>query len=522
MGGSRDKPGRMQEYDTRIDNGGEYTSTEFQDFLKEKGIRHETTVPHSPQQNGVAERMNRTLQEAALSMTLHAGLSKAFCAEAVCNAAYVRNRVITTATKEPETLKDALDSEYATQWKAAAADAEYQSLLENETWELVELPAGRKPISCKWVFKVKHDQTGKVERFKGRLVAKGFLQKYGIDYDETFSPVVRFSSIRDLLAFGVSRQMLIHQMDVVTAFLNGTLDEEIYMQQPEGYVEPGKEGLVCRLKKSLYGLKQSPRCWNNVFKEFMLSLGFVQSVADPCVFIRVLKDKLTIVTVHVDDLILVTDSEKEMIDLKTSLANHFKMKDMGVLHYCLGVSVTIKDGVLQISQEQYIGKIMRKYKLQDCKTVSTPMDLNVKLVKDDGYSKPVGVVQYQSMVGSLIYAAIATRPDISYAVAALAKFKSSPTEAYLTAVKRVFWYLKGTDQLRLQYQETDVNVEGYSDADWASDSDDRRSTSGNVFVMLGGAISLTSKKQPTVALSTSESEYIALCLQPKKQHGCDN
>ena len=188
--------------------------------------------------------------------------------------------------EEPETLKDALDSEYATQWKAAA-DAEYQSLLaiENESWELIELPAGRKPISCKWVFKVKHDDTGKVERFKGRLGAKGFLQKYGIDYDETFSPVVRFSSIRALLAFGVSRQILIHQMEVVTAFLNGTLDEEIYMQQPEGYVEPGKEELVCRLKKSLYGLKQSPRCWNNDFKEFMLSLGFVQSVADPCVFI---------------------------------------------------------------------------------------------------------------------------------------------------------------------------------------------------------------------------------------------
>ena len=276
------------------------------------------------------------------------------------------------------------------------------------------------------------------------------------------------------------------------------------MQQPEGYVEPGKEGLVCRLKKSLYGLKQSPRCWNHVFKEFMLSLGFVQTVTDPCVFIRVLKDKLTIVTVHVDDLILLTDTEEQMIDLKTSLANHFKMKDMGVLHYCLGVSVTIKDGVLQISQEQYIDKIMRKYKLQDCKTVSTPMDLNVKLVKDDGYSKPVDVVQYQSMVGSLIYAAIATRPDIAYAVAALAKFNSSPTEAHLTAVKRVFRYLKGTAQLRLQYQETDVNVVGYSDADWASDSDDRRSTSRNVFVMSGGAISWTSKKQPTVALSTSE------------------
>ena len=549
----------------RTDNGGEYTSTEFEDFLKEKGIRHETTVSHSPEQNSAAERMNRTLQEAALSMILHAGLTKAFWAEALCNAGYVRNRVITTATgvtpyerwygkkpdvsnirifgctayshvpdssrqkldqkavkmrfvgysltqkgyrlyyenrpkifirrdvtfnetdfgsarvqmkcdedgtesaeeselkgeeeqanadeqhelpkdprrsgrernppkfyhdeyagictakyatlhvaeiDEPETLKDALESEYAAQWKAAA-DAEYQSLLENDTWELLELPAERRPISCKWVFKVKHDETWKVERFKGRLVAKGFLQKYGIDYDETFSPVVRFSSIRALLAVGISRKMLIHQMDVVTAFLNGTLDKEIYMQQPEGCVEPGKEELVCRLKKSLYGLKQNPRSWNNVFKEFMLSLGFVQSVTDPCVFIRVVNEKLTIVTVHVDDLILLTVTEEEMTDLKTSLANHFKMKDMGVRH-CLGVGVDVKDGVLQISQEQYIGKILRKYKLQDCKTVTTPMDVSVKLVKDDVYSKPVNPAQYQSMVGSLIYGAIATRPDIAY------------------------------------------------------------------------------------------------------------
>ena len=197
------------------------------------------------------------------------------------------------------------------------------------------------------------------------------------------------------------------------------------MQQPEGYIEPGKEELVCCLKKSLYGLKQSPRCWNNVFKEFMLFLGFVQSTSDPCVFIP------------------------------------------------------------------------------------TPMDPNVKLIRDNGRSKPVDTVQYQSMVGSLIYAAIATRPDIAQAVVILAQFNSSPSKAHLTAVKCVFWYLKGTAQLQLQYKETDTNVEGYSDADWASDSDDRRSTSGSVFMMSGGTISWTSKKQLTVALSMSESEYIA-------------
>ena len=278
---------------------------------------------------------------------------------------------------------------------------------------MVELPPGRKAITCKWVFKVKHDENDKIDRFKGRLVAKGFLQKYGIEFDETFSPVVRFTSIRALLAFAVSRNMFIHQMDVVSASLNGTLDEDIYMEQPEGYVVPGKENLVCHLKKSLYGLKQSPRCWNRSFKEFMISQGFLQSVADPCVFIRKVNDQLAIVAVHVDDLVLLTETEQEMIDLKANLSAHFKMKDMGKLHYSLGINIKMTDGVLQISQEQYINKILHKYNLQDCKPVSTPMDVNVKLVKDDGYNKPVDPVVYQSMVGSLIHAAIATRPDIA-------------------------------------------------------------------------------------------------------------
>ncbi|CAB3995163.1 Hypothetical predicted protein [Paramuricea clavata] len=261
--------------------------------------------------------------------------------------------------------------------------------------------------------------------------------------------------------------MFIHQMDVVTAFLNGTLDEDIYMEQPEGYVVPGKENLVCHLKKSLYGLKQSPRCWNKSFKEFMISQGFEQSAADPCVFIRKVNDQLAIVAVHVDDLILLTETEQEMIDLKASLAARFKMKDMGKLHYCLGVNIKTMDGVLQMSQEQYIHKILHKYKLQDCKPVSTPMDVNVKLVKHDGYSKAVDPVEYQSM---------------------------------------------GTVKLHLQYEASDKDMEGYSDADWAADSYDRRSTSGNVFVMSNGAISWASQKQPTVALSTAEAEYIALCL----------
>ena len=229
---------------------------------------------------------------------------------------------------EPKSMEEALQSEYSKEWKTAA-DMEYQSLIDNETWDLVELPQGRKPVGCKWVFKVKHRIDGRVERFKGRLVAKGYAQKYGIDYDETFSPVVRFSSIRALLAYAVQNDMLIHQMDVVTAFLNGTLSEEIYMQQPDGYVVSGKEHLVCRLKKSLYGLKQSPRCWNTAFREHLELIGFKQNPADPCVFTRC-ENTMTIVAVYVDDLIVIAKTiNRRNAKPKTELDNKVQNEGYG-------------------------------------------------------------------------------------------------------------------------------------------------------------------------------------------------
>jgi len=645
----------------RTDNGGEYLSGEFKEFLKSKGIRHQLSVPHSPEQNGVAERMNRTLVESARSMIAHAGLSNSFWAEAIATAAHVKNRTPSNAIKngvapverwygkkpnvshlkvfgcmayahvpdaerrkldmkaeklrfvgyslkskgyrlyndetrkivirrdvvfnevdfgtdrneieaevelkemtevgsnqmefkheeeprhsqrqrrqpvrfgfeeyadtltvehqvnhvaynvcqitEPETMHEALSGEYANEWKAAA-DSEYKSLIDNQTWDLVSLPEGRKAINCKWVFRVKHDSEGRVERFKGRLVAKGYSQKYGIDYDETFSPVVRFSSIRILLAFAVQKGMLVHQMDVVTAFLNGELSEEIYMQQPPGYVQLGQEDLVCKLKKSLYGLKQSSRCWNMTFREYMKSIGFKESSADSCIFIRK-NNVLSIVAIYVDDLILITETVEEMQQIKSSLASRFMMKDMGQLHYCLGININIneKGQQLQLCQKQYICKLLQRYGMTEAKPVSTPMDLNVKLVKEDGYSKPVDPVNYQSMVGSLLYAAIGTRPDISYAVGKLSKFCAAPTEAHLTAVKRVLRYLKGTISLVLQYNRGDDELIGYSDADWGSDGDDRHSTTGNLFLMSGGAVSWLSKRQAVVALSSAEAEYIAL------------
>ena len=425
----------------------------------------------------------------------------------VCHTAYHACQIF-----EPQTIDEALKSDQAKERKAAA-DSEYESLIANDTWELVELPSGRKPIGCKWVFKVKHTSDGKVERFKGRLVAKGYAQKHGIDYEETFSPVVRFSSIRSLLAFAVQNDMLIHQMDVVSAFLYGKLSEEIYMEQPDGYVVDGKENLVCRLKKSLYGLKQSPRCWYSALKEYIELIKFQQSDADPCVYVRT-EGSMTVVAVYVDDLILIAETMDEMKKVKESLATKFRMTDMGKLHYCLGITIVQDEDkkCLWLHQNQYVQNVLEKYSLTEAKVVSTPADLSVRLEKNDGVSAEVDPIVYQSMVGSLLYAACATRPDIAHAVGAVAKFCSKPTEAHQTAVKRIFKYLKGSASLALKYQKLEADtLIGYCDADWAGDQDDRHSTSGNMFLMAGGPISWLSKKQALVALSTSEAEYVALC-----------
>ena len=411
--------------------------------------------------------------------------------------------------EEPKGIEEALKDQ---EWKEAV-DSEYQSLMENETWKLVKLPTGRKPVGCKWIFKTKRTSDGKVERYKARLVAKGYTQKPGEDYDETFSPVVRYSSIRTLLAFAVQNGMIIHQMDVVTAFLNGTLDEDIYMEQPPVYIKKGEEHLVCKLKRSLYGLKQSSRCWNTVFKQYMESINFKQCTADPCIFVTGEEADLTIVAVYVDDLIVIAKTPETIKKIKESLAARFKMKDLGKLHYCLGISIQHDEerGSLWMDQRQYIQSLLKRYGLSQAKTAKTPADINVKLVKNDGVSKPVNPLNYQSMVGSLLYAAITTRPDIAQAVGAVSKFNSCPTEAHLTAVKRIFRYLKGTIDLCIKYERSaDNRLVGFSDADWARDLTDRHSTTGSLIMMSGAAIDWISKKQPVVALSTTEAEYVAL------------
>ncbi len=363
-------------------------------------------------------------------------------------------------------------------------------------------------VGCRWVFRKKRDASGKVVRYKARVVAKGYAQREGVDYFETYAPVARYDTLRTLIANATQKGRVIHQLDVETAFLNGKLEEEVYMEQPQGFVEPGKEGLVCRLKRSIYGLKQSPRCWNLTLVQHMKKKGFRQSDADPCVFYK----GDSVFAVYVDDCVLIAPTMAEMVELKKSLSEGFKIKDLGPLHHLLGIRVVQGKDFTTLDQEVYIGDMLKEYGQENANPVATPADCNVHLETDDGFSQPVDRKAYQSLVGSLLYAAIATRPDIAHAVSTVCKFSSAPTEAHLTAARRILRYLKGTAGLRLRYQRSGSReVVGYSDADWASSVDDRRSTSGVLYMLAGGAITWVSKRQPTVALSTAEAEYTALC-----------
>ena len=661
----------------RCDNGGEYTSTEFVTYLTQEGIKHELTTPHTSQQNGAAERLNRTLIEGVRTMLADSKLPHKFWAEALSTYAYLRNRsptkllsgitpheawygtkpdisririfgcsayahvpkverrkldlkarkcimlgygttqkgyrlydlermkvihnrdvvfnedstpgiqkespceyvelkvddepniehtivqnstdtetqnsaeprqsseensVVTSRGEEaprrstrdkqkphryghvvaavsdeqqdPVSVTEVESSPDKLKWEKAM-ETEMKSLQSNGVWELVEPPPNRKIIGSKWIFKRKVDADGILERYKARLVAQGCTQKFGLDYEETFSPVVRFESIRCLLAMGTQHKLYLHQMDVSTAFLHGELSEEVYMKQPEGFVEPGKEKLVCRLKRSIYGLKQSPRCWNHALDSRLKEMSFKQAASDPCLYVHTNSEgEMFVVAVYVDDIILGGKSESKLNEVKRELSQKFEMKDLGPLHHFLGVKV-IQDQLSEsiwVGQPMYTERILHRFDMHNSKPVSSPVNPDVKLTACENPDDVCNQEMYQAVVGSLLYLSTKTRPDIAFAVSSAARFCASPTKEHWTAVKRILRYLNGSRQLGLLYKANTLSEEiaGFSDADWAGDVGDRKSTSGYVFLLGGAAVSWKSTKQTTVALSTAEAEYIAL------------
>lgn len=413
---------------------------------------------------------------------------------------------------EPKTYNDAISCDNKEQWIEAMSE-EMQSIQENETWDLVELPAGSKAIGCKWVFKRKEDASGNT-KYKARLVAQGFSQKYGKDYDEVFAPVARQATLKILLSISANKQMKVMHFDAKNAFLNGQLKDTIYMKQPQGFQEEEKENHVCLLKKSLYGLKQSARIWNQRLHDFFIQLGMKQSSADPCLYTIKDNNSIMYIIIHVDDILSATNKEEWLTQLEEQLRRFFTINNLGEVSNYLGIRITKKDQFYFLDQENYINSIISEFGLSDAKESETPMDVSFLKATNEDYLPNNN--QYRQAIGSLLYVAVNTRPDISAAVTILAQRVEKPTQRDWLEVKRIIKYLKhtATHQLQLGFINN-TDLIGYADADWGEDRESRKSNSGFVF-LFGGPIYWTCRKQSCVALSSTEAEFIALAEASKE------
>ena len=647
----------------RSDNGGEYISNEFKSLLTKHGIKHELSSPHSPHQNGTAERNWRTLFDMARALLIESRLPKYLWTYAVMTATYIRNRcyvqrikntpyslitglkpniaklhifgttcypyihntkkldprcrkgyfvgydrdspsylvyypenrtvmkhrlvkftdkfqatpdepellitppadnaeeTVTTAPAEapkpadpvplaeprypqrnrqppsyladydqtensdnndnvnridfcymmnaPLTYDEAMSSRDSPNWKTAM-DEQIESLQLNNTYTLTDPPANKSIVGGKWVFTVKGDPNDPT--YKARYVAKGYSQIQGIDYAETFSPTARMESVRTLMQIAVQYDLLLHQLDVKSAYLHAPIDEDVYVTQPTGY-EIGNK--VWKLNKSLYGLKQSGRNWHKLLHEYLCELDFLQSTADPCLYFKRNGSEITILLVWVDDIIVAASSNSLMSDIKEKLSSKFKMKDLGILSTFLGIKFTQSGETITMSQSHYLENVLKTFGMYDCRPRSTPCEQNLSSYAESKNHNEENR-KYRQMVGSLIYAMTCTRPDLAFVVTKLSQHLSCPDAADWAMLKHVFQYVKRTLSHKLMFRKstTNLRINAFCDADWASSLKDRHSITGYYISLtdVGPPISWKSKKQTSVALSTCEAEYMSLSI----------
>ena len=425
-----------------------------------------------------------------------------------------------TRYADPQSWKEAMKRSDAKKWQEAA-NVEMNNHLENGTWEYVERPEGAKVVGCKWVFAIKHHSDGSIERYKGRVVAQGYTQRPGFEYaeDATFSPVYRPATLRLILALAARNRLHLRSLDISHAFLLGKdLEEVIYMRQPEGYHQGGPE-MVCRLRKPLYGLKQSARNWNARLHEVLTAMGFTRCEADRAVYIYTRGDVRIIVPIFIDDITVAGTSTAANDKVVEELKSHFKLRDLGPTEFLLGIHITrdFDNRTISLSQRQYILNVLERFGMSDCKPVSTPIDPGAALSSDmcpknDAEAAEMRTVPYLVAVGSLMYLATTTRPDIAFAVGVLGRFNHNPGPRHWLAAKHLMRYLKGTMDYKLVYGPDEDGSElftTYTDSDLGGNKDNGRSTGGYLTCMGGGAIDWRSWLQPFVTLSTTEAEFVA-------------
>ncbi|RVW76784.1 Retrovirus-related Pol polyprotein from transposon TNT 1-94 [Vitis vinifera] len=525
----------------------------FAKYLEECGIVPQYTMLGSPSMNGVAERRNRTLKDMDVEFGGRNQARNIVFEEEEGSTIAFDNVQVSLPIIDQEVnldpqptdnivqpliamrtllLKNKLnnlkkisshESSNSQKW-IEAMNEEYKSMQDNKVWELVPLPIGTKPIGCKWIFKTKRDSNGNVERYKARLVAKGFTQKEGIDFKETFSLVSMKDSFRIIMALVAHYDLELHQMDVKTAFLNGDIDETIYMVQLENFVSEDSKNMVCKLTKSIYGLKQASRQWYFKFHQIIVSYGFEANLMDECVYHKFSGSKYIFLVLYVDDILLATNDISILHDTKRFLSKHFEMKDLGDASFVLGIQIhrDRSRGILGLSQRTYIDKVLQRYGMQNSKPGDTPVAKGDKFSlnqcpKNSLESQEMQKIPYASAVGSLMYAQVCTRPDIAYIVGMLGRYLSNPGMDHWRAAKRVMRYLQRTKEYMLTYRRLDqLELIGYSDSDFVGCQDSRRSTSGYIYLLAGGAISWRSAKQTLVTSSTMEAEFVA-CYEASNQ-----
>ncbi|EPZ37091.1 hypothetical protein O9G_005746, partial [Rozella allomycis CSF55] len=425
----------------------------------------------------------------------------------------------------PRNFIEAMSADDAEKW-FEAMKREISSHNEHKTWELVKRPEGVKVHSSRWVNTKKYDENGNLIKYKCRLVFRGHTQVKGRDYFETYAPVAKSSSIKAMIALSAKYGWILHQADVETAYLNGTVREVLYMEQPEGFAAKGAEDMVCKINKALYGLKQAGREWNRRIDRDLKRAGFKRCKADYCVYTKRVRDKIIIIALYVDDIIIAANCAELLKETKEYLAQQYKIKDLGKLNWCLGVHIEQdeKNKEIRMSQEAFIDETLRKFGFEDCAGIATPMEKGIyysadQSPKNETEKARMASIPYREAIGNLQWLQAMTRPDISSAVSIASRFVENPGEEHWKLLKRIMRYLKATKKYCLTYkcdggavrkENERIEVEGFSDADWATDRDNRKSTTGYLIYLDGNLVSWKSRKQQTNALSTAEAEYMAL------------